>query len=131
MKSNFEIKNNSILKIPFNIKIINNLSINIFNYFYFFWNSLNIKKGKINYENFFYPLDKIKNWYKLYGKDGFLQYQFIIPKENAKEAILEVLDYLNNVNYLSSLAVLKLHGKKYNYLSFPISGYSLALDFPI
>ena len=45
-------------------------------------------------------------------KNGFLQYQFIVPKENAKEAILEVLDYLNNVNYLSSLAVLKLHGKK-------------------
>ena len=51
-----------------------------------------------NYENFFYPLDKIKNWNKLYGKDGFLQYQFIVPKEDAKEAIIEVLDYLNNIN---------------------------------
>ncbi len=130
-KSKLSLNNNSILKIPFNIKVINNLSIKIFNYLYFFWNSLSMKKGKTSYENFFYPLDKVKNWNKLYGKDGFLQYQFIVPKENAKEAILEVLDYLNKANYLSSLAVLKLHGKKNsNFISFPISGYSLALDFP-
>ena len=129
--SKLSLNNNLIFKIPFNIKIINNLSIKIFNYLYFFWNSLSIKKGKISYENFFYPLDKVKDWNKLYGKDGFLQYQFIVPKEIAKEAILEVLDYLNKVNYLSSLAVLKLHGKKNsNFISFPISGYSLALDFP-
>ncbi len=130
-KSKLILNNKSILKIPFNIKVINNLSIKIFNHLYFFWNLLSIKKGKINYENFFYPLDKVKNWNQLYGRDGFLQYQFIIPKENAKEAILEVLNYLNNVNYLSSLAVLKLHGSKNsNFISFPISGYSLALDFP-
>ena len=54
-----------------------------------------------------------------------------MPKENAKEAILEVLDRLNHENILSSLAVLKLHGKKNsNFISFPISGYSLAMDFP-
>ena len=89
------------------------------------------KKGKVNYESFFYPLDKFENWYQLYGKNGFLQYQFIIPKENAKEAILKVLDYLNSIDCLSSLAVLKLHGNKNtNYISFPISGYSLAMDFP-
>ena len=129
--SKLKLVNNSRLKIPFNLKVINNLSIKIFNYFYFFWNSLNSKKGKINYEDFFYPLDKLENWYKLYGKNGFLQYQLIVPKENAKEAILEILDYLNNVNCSSSLAVLKLHGKaNSNYISFPISGYSLAMDFP-
>ena len=130
-KSKLILNNKSILKIPFSIKVINNLSIKIFNHLYFFWNLLSIKKGKINYDNFFYPLDRVKNWNQLYGRDGFLQYQFIIPKENAKEAILEVLNYLNNVNYLSSLAVLKLHGNKNsNFISFPISGYSLALDFP-
>ena len=130
-KPKLKLENNLILKIPINIKVINNLTIKLFNSFYFFWNLLNPKRGKVNYEGFFYPLDKIKNWYKLYGKNGFLQYQFIIPKENAKEAILEILDYLNNINCLSSLAVLKLHGNKNsNYMSFPISGYSLAMDFP-
>ncbi len=130
-KSKINLCNNSILSIPFQVKVVNNLSIKIFNYLYFFWNLLNKKKGKISYDSFFYPLDKVKNWYKLYGSNGFLQYQFIIPKENAKEAIVEVLEYLNDVNYLPSLAVLKLHGKKNsNFISFPISGYSLALDFP-
>tara|TARA_B100000579_G_scaffold423858_1_gene427488 strand:- start:372 stop:1682 length:1311 start_codon:yes stop_codon:yes gene_type:complete len=130
-KSNLKLNNNIRLNIPFHVKLINNVSIKLFNYLYFFWNSLNQKKGKINYENFFYPLDKIKNWYRLYGKNGFFQYQFIAPKKNAKEAILEVLNYLNNINHLSSLAVLKLHGKQNsNYISFPISGYSLAMDFP-
>ncbi len=130
-KPKLDLYNKSRLMIPCHIKIINNLSIKIFNYLYFFWNSINRKKSKTNYESFFYPLDKIKNWYKLYGKKGFLQYQFIVPKENAKEGILEVLEYLNNVNYLSSLAVLKLHGKENNnFMSFPMSGYSLAMDFP-
>jgi len=130
-KSKLTLENNIRFKIPFNIKVINNLSIKIFNYFYFFWNSFNQKSGKISYENFFYPLDKIDNWYKLYGKNGFLQYQFIIPKECGKEAILEVLNYLNQVNQMSSLAVLKLHRKNnLNYMSFPIYGYSLAMDFP-
>ena len=81
---------------------------------------------------FFYPLDKINNWHKLYGVSGFVQYQFIVPKIFSKKAILEVFNYMNDNNFYSSLAVLKLHGKKNeNYLSFPISGYSLAMDFPI
>ncbi len=129
--SDLKLENSFKFKIPFNLKVINNLNIKFFNTIYFFWNSLSKKKGKINYESFFYPLDKIQNWYKLYGKNGFLQYQFIVPKEQAKQAMLEILDYLNSVNCLSSLAVLKLHGNKNsNYISFPISGYSLAMDFP-
>ena len=59
----------------------------------------------------FYPWIKLIIGISFYGKNGFLQYQFIIPKENGKEAILEVLNYLNQVNQMSSLAVLKLHRK--------------------
>ena len=54
-----------------------------------------------------------------------------MPKKNGKEAILKILNYLNETKNLSSLAVVKLHGKKNdNFLSFPIEGYSLAMDFP-
>lgn len=128
----FEIKKKKNVRLPFKMKLINNFTIKLFNFFYFFWNSLNKKFGRTDFDSFFYPLDKIKDWYKLYGKNGFIQYQFVIPKEKAKFGIKQVLDFLNSKGCISSLAVLKLHGKNNeNYLSFPTEGYSLAMDFPI
>ena len=127
----FSIKKKPKFSIFLNLKIINNLTIILFNKLYFFWNYFNKKSGVINYDSFFYPLDKINNWHKLYGNNGFVQYQFIVPKILSKKAILEVLNYMNDKKFYSSLAVLKLHGaQNQNYLSFPMSGYSLALDFP-
>jgi len=127
----FLIKKKPKFSILFNFKIINNLTIILFNKLYFFWNYFNRKSGIVDYDSFFYPLDKINNWHKLYGNNGFVQYQFIVPKILSKKAILEVLNYINDKKFYSSLAVLKLHGaQNQNYLSFPMSGYSLALDFP-
>jgi decaprenylphospho-beta-D-ribofuranose 2-oxidase len=128
----FSLQKKPKISILFNFKIINYLTIILFNRLYFFWNQLNTKSGIIDYDSFFYPLDKIKNWSKLYGNKGFVQYQFIVPKFLSKPAILEVLNYMNEKKFYSSLAVLKLHGaQNQNYLSFPMSGYSLAMDFPI
>ncbi len=119
------------IHIPLKLKIVNIFTTKLFNNFYFFINKFTKKEGYINYDKFFYPLDNIQNWYKLYGKNGFIQYQLIVPKKNGKEAILKILNYLNKTKNLSSLAVMKLHGKKNdNFLSFPIEGYSLAMDFP-
>ena len=98
---------------------------------YLLWNYLSKKTGITDYDSFFYLLYSINNWHKLYGKSGFVQYQFIIPKLLSRSAIHEVLNYMNDNNFYSSLAVLKLHGvQNKNYLSFPVSGYSLAMDFP-
>lgn len=131
-KSNFKLKKNFVFSLPFNIRLINNLTVYLFNFFYFLLNTVSKSSGTTSYDNFFYPLDKIKNWYKLYGKKGFAQYQFIVPKINGKECLLNVLDYMNSINLISSLAVLKLHNKSNNnYLTFPLEGYSLAMDFPI
>ncbi len=120
------------LSIPLSFRVVNNLTVVLFNYFYFFLNRFSKDTGSTNYDNFFYPLDKIKNWYKLYGKKGFVQYQFVVPKINGKKCLKEVLDLMNNTGSISSLAVLKLHNKSNNnYLTFPLEGYSLAMDFPI
>ena len=125
------IRKKTKINIPIKFKIVNKFTTFLFNKFYFFFNSLNSKKGYMNFDKFFYPLDNIKNWYKLYGKNGFIQYQLIVPKNNGKEALLQILNYLNIADNPSSLAVLKLHGKQNNnYISFPIEGYSLAMDFP-
>ena len=86
----------------------------------------------MHFDSFFYPLDSIDNWNRIYGKNGFLQYQFIIPKEHSFESLQKILTKISETKKGSFLAVLKLYGKENaNYLSFPIEGYSLALDFKI
>ena len=92
-----------------------------------------LKKGYkiIDYDTFFYPLDYILNWNKIYGQKGFAQYQCVIPLKNALPGVRELLETISNSNSNSFLAVLKRFGKQEGHLSFPIEGYTLALDFPI
>jgi len=67
----------------------------------------------------------------MYGKRGFTQYQFVIPKSETI-ALQKILDEIAKAKSGSFLAVLKLFGKENeNWLSFPKEGYTLALDFPI
>ena len=71
-------------------------------------------------------------WNRIYGKNGFTQYQFILPKESSYKGLEEILTAISKSGKGSFLAVLKLYGKANdNYLSFPMEGYSLALDFKI
>ena len=79
---------------------------------------------------YFYPLDSILNWNLLYGKDGFIQYQFVIPKKNCIKVLKEILNTILIYNQNPFLAVLKVLGpENKNYLTFPSEGYTLALDF--
>ena len=134
MKSKpLSVKNKSKFKVPFFFPsfILNSFTIKIFNSLYYFLGSL--KKGYkiIDYDTFFYPLDYIFNWNKVYGRKGFAQYQCVIPLKNALEGVRELLETISNSNSNSFLAVLKRFGKQEGHLSFPIEGYTLALDFPI
>ena len=86
----------------------------------------------MHFDDFFYPLDAIENWNRIYGKPGFTQYQFILPIEVSYEGLEKILSKISASSKGSFLAVLKLYGKaNENYLSFPMEGYSLALDFKI
>ena len=79
---------------------------------------------------YFYPLDAIGSWNKLYGKAGFLQYQFVLPKTDGVANMRKVLTKIAQSGQGSLLAVLKQFGvENDNLLSFPIEGYTLALDF--
>lgn len=113
--------------------ILNNLTVKIFNWFFYHKQRSKAVKSFIDYENFFYPLDVIKNWNKIYGKKGFIQYQMVIPKKNGKEGMREILEVIAKSKNASFLAVLKLFGKSNNeaYNSFPQEGYTLALDFQV
>ena len=127
-------KSKKKLSIPFNFPsfALNTLSVKAFNWLYYAKAPNGTSKQKVGIDSFFYPLDAIDNWNRIYGKGGFTQYQFILPKENSFEGLREILTKISDSGKGSFLAVLKLYGKENeNYLSFPIEGYSLALDFKI
>lgn len=113
--------------------VLNRVSVKIFNWLYYTKQTQKIIKNFVDYETFFYPLDFINNWNKIYGKTGFIQYQMVIPKENGKKGMKKILETISASGNGSFLAVLKLFGKNNPkaYNSFPIEGYTLALDFKV
>ncbi len=86
-----------------------------------------------DYEPFFYPLDKVLHWNRLYGKGGLLQFQYVIPWDNAREGTIAILKEVAKSGLASFLAVLKAFGDvpSPGMMSFPKPGITLALDFPI
>lgn len=121
------------LAIPFDMPgfLLNNLSVKVFNTL--LYNKQIPKKIKrvVSYNPFYYPLDAIYTWNKLYGRRGFLQYQFVVPYQNGHEAITEIFTRIAKSGEGSFLAVLKTFGnvKSPGMLSFPRPGVTLALDF--
>ncbi|WP_315055261.1 FAD-binding oxidoreductase [Chryseobacterium indoltheticum] len=113
--------------------VLNALTVKLFNLLYYKRQTKKEVKNIIDYETYFYPLDAVNDWNKIYGKSGFIQYQMVIPKENGKEGMKKILETIANSGNGSFLAVLKLFGKNNPeaYNSFPIEGYTLALDFKV
>jgi decaprenylphospho-beta-D-ribofuranose 2-oxidase len=87
----------------------------------------------MDYDAFFYPLDAILHWNRVYGKPGLVQYQFLIPPKQSFDGIKTLLEAISATGKASFLAVLKKFGtmKNQGLISFPTAGYFLALDFPV
>lgn len=107
---------------------INSFSVRTFNELYY--GSANPGLAVIDYDRFFYPLDSVREWNRLYGKRGFFQYQCVLPKASSRAGLSLLLDKIAKEGQASFLAVLKLFGPQSGILSFPMEGYTLALDFP-
>jgi len=83
-------------------------------------------------DSFFYPLDSIRNWNRMYGRRGFVQYQLVFPLETSRTGLAEVLERVSASGRGSFLGVLKRFGDaNAGLLSFPFPGYTLALDLPV
>lgn len=86
----------------------------------------------VDCDTFFYPLDSLNQWNRIYGPGGFTQYQCVLPKAASAEGVRRLLRVISGAGSGSFLAVLKLFGAfEGGPLSFPMEGYTLALDFPL
>lgn len=129
---NLEFGKKKSLNLPIDMpsSILNQHSIKVFNSLYYHRNFSKTKRELVSLEPYFYPLDAIGNWNRLYGKAGFVQYQFVLPKSVGVKGLKKILEVIVSSRKGSFLAVLKVFGKQNeNFLSFPIEGYTLALDF--
>jgi FAD/FMN-containing dehydrogenase len=130
-KAPLKLHTTSKLSVPFFLPsfVLNNLTVRILNKVIAFVQ--NSPKEFIHYEKFFFPLDAINNWNRGYGKRGFIQYQFVIPEDNGKKNLIDILDMIAESGCTPFLNVFKKMGNGQGLLSFPFKGYTLAIDFPV
>lgn len=121
------------LTMPFDLPpfVLNGATMRAFNAAHYRAQSLGIARTVTPYDPFFYPLDVVGRWNKMYGRDGFLQYQCVVPYEADRGAIKSILKTISASGEGTFLAVLKNFGhiESPGMLSFPRPGVTLALDF--
>jgi FAD/FMN-containing dehydrogenase len=111
---------------------LNSVSVKAFNFLYFHRVPKTGRRGLQHYEPFFYPLDAVDGWSKIYGRRGFFQYQSVTPMSAGIGPVEEMVREISQSGEASFLAVLKTFGSRPSpgMLSFPEAGFTLALDFP-
>lgn len=112
---------------------LNRYSMRGFNALYYHRQFRPVKTGPVDYEPFFYPLDAVLRWNRLYGKAGLLQFQCVLPWAAGEDGMLRILRTIAASGLASFLAVIKVFGDvpSPGLMSFPAPGITLALDFPI
>jgi FAD/FMN-containing dehydrogenase len=122
-----------LLRVPFQLPgfSLNQLTVGIFNRLYRWSNLRKASPRLLHYDPFFYPLDAVLDWNRIYGQRGFLQFQCVVPETDGGAVMRELLERIAHSGQASFLAVLKTFGtlKSPGWLSFPRPGITLALDF--
>lgn len=128
-------RRNLPLFIPFYFPswVLNSLSMRVFNELYFRIHERKKNVSISHYEPFFYPLDGVKDWNKIYGKNGFTQFQCVLPTDNNNSLLKELLRKISVKKMGSFLTVLKEFGsiESKGLLSFPREGITICLDFAL
>ena len=124
------------LRVPADVPsaLLNRVSIGIFNELCYRRGRGRARSGArpVHFDRFFFPLDRIEAWNRLYGRRGFVQYQCVLPKGESEAGVAALLERVAASGQGSFLGVLKLFGPAgEGLMSFPMEGYTLALDFPV
>ncbi len=122
------------LAVPFELPtgVINRASVAAFNELYFRKGAADAETPRlVPWDPFFFPLDGIGHWNRIYGRRGFLQHQCVVPTRTARAALADILERISARGRPSFLAVLKQFGPGRRSLSFPLEGFTLALDLPV
>lgn len=122
------------IRVPFDAPsgLLNRVTLGAFNFLYYNRQSWASTRETIPYQPYFFPLDSVKDWNRLYGAAGFLQYQCVVPEGADGGPIRTILDRLSRSREAPGLAVLKRFGqvRSPGMLSFPRPGITLAVDLP-
>jgi decaprenylphospho-beta-D-ribofuranose 2-oxidase len=111
--------------------VLNWLSVRAFNALYY-WNGRRSPAVQlVDWDSYFYPLDAIHDWNRIYGRGGLVQFQCVLPLESASAGLKSLLRITSAAGAGSFLAVLKRFGEQKSRFSFPMAGYTLALDFSV
>ncbi|MCR9271142.1 MAG: FAD-binding oxidoreductase [Hyphomonadaceae bacterium] len=132
-KEPFHKKTKWKISIPFDFPSIflNRFSVRAFNNIYYQSGAKKIDVRLVDWDSYFYPLDSVLNWNRIYGRKGFSQFQCVFPLEQSEAGLTAILEEVASAGCGSFLAVLKRFGPQDSSFSFPMEGYTLALDFPI
>lgn len=128
----FFVAGKQAINVPFDLPgfLLNRYSIGAFNQCFYWAHPARDRERLVPYEPYFFPLDRIRSWNRLYGKAGFVQYQCVVPV-GREGAIAKMLELSSQYGMSSFLAVLKRFGPERGLLSFPKAGVTLTLDMPV
>ncbi len=129
----FEIPQKKPRKVPLDLPgfALNKFSLKAFNSAYYKAGLKQEGTRLIDWDSYFYPLDAILEWNRIYGARGFAQFQCVLPLDASEAGLTQLLETIAATGSGSFLAVLKRFGAQESAFSFPMEGYTLALDFPM
>jgi len=129
----FRIRPRRKLSVPMNFPALalNRFTVRAFNALYYRAGARKPGVRLVDWDSYFYPLDAILGWNRIYGRKGFAQFQCVLPLDRSQAGLSALLTDIAASGSGSFLAVLKRFGAQKGAFSFPMDGYTLALDFPV